>query len=220
MTLNDNNVTRLVSAMEHCGALSLLEEESFQLTPRVLGQLAAFIGLVNEWNNVAGLVSEGDLALLVENHLVDSISLAPIIKRLGKERGVLLDIGSGGGFPAVPLKVLLPELAVLMVERSERKVGFLIKVLGDLGLSQPKVIHGNFSEIYRKGPVDIITARAVEKGKLLLRQVTRWMPVGSVFLVQSGLPKGLGPMFHVEHVQDKWQQQGLRRGEVYLVKRI
>ena len=87
--------------------------------------MSQYLSLVREWNDYASLVSKGDLSSLEETHLVDALGLAPVIVRLGQDEGLLLDIGSGGGFPAIPLKIVLPDLQIVMIERCGRKVAFL-----------------------------------------------------------------------------------------------
>ena len=149
-------------------------------------------------------------------HVADSLSLVPYMP----ERGLLLDIGSGGGFPAIPLKIVRPGLDVVLVERSSKKVGFLRKVIGALGLKGVKLVEGEFPVCCRDLRPDVVTARAVERGNKVLRQIAKFLPERARFLCQSGDPEGkLGEMFHVEHVEDGWSWQGLRRGELYIVTR-
>jgi 16S rRNA (guanine(527)-N(7))-methyltransferase RsmG len=213
--INMNNVKTWLEAN---GALQLLDHAGVSVGDEALDKFERFLALIVEWNRVAGLVSIKDVDCLVERHLVDSISLAPVIVGLGKQGGRLLDIGSGGGFPAIPLGVLLPDLEILMVERTERKVGFLIKAARDLMVEKAHIIHGNFPQVAVGSLPDIVTARAIEKPKQLIRQLFPVLGPESVFLCQSREAEGLGAMFHVEPVQDEWQTRGLRRGDLYLVR--
>jgi len=181
-------------------------------------QLDAYVQLIRDWNSFASLVSQNDSALLEQVHLPDSLSLAPLIRNLGKDPLRLLDIGSGGGFPAIPLKIVLPELEVEMVERGARKVGFLEKVVGSLHLDNVRVVQGNFPEVEVAVP-EAVTARAVEKPGKLLPHVLDLLPVGGIFLCQTVLPQ-LDPRFHVERIEDEWTAQGLRRGDLYIIRRV
>ena len=181
-------------------------------------QLDAYVQLIRDWNSFASLVSQNDSALLEQVHLPDSLSLAPLIRNLGKDPLRLLDIGSGGGFPAIPLKIVLPELEVEMVERGARKVGFLEKVVGSLHLDNVRVVQGNFPEVEVAVP-EAVTARAVEKPGKLLPHVLDLLPVGGIFLCQTVLPQ-LDPRFHVERVEDEWTAHGLRRGDLYIIRRV
>lgn len=199
----------------------LLAEAGIPLDEVAADALNLYLDLVREWNDSASLVSRGDLEHLVDKHVVDSLSLAPVILEVSGKSGQLLDIGSGGGFPAIPLKIALPNLGLTLVERSRRRGGFLMKVVGKLGLSGVEVVLGEFPGCVQGPSVDVITARAVEKPQRVLRAIARSLRPGAVFLCQSGDPSGLlGPEFHVEHVKDTWHDQGLRRGELYLVRRL
>lgn len=184
-------------------------------------QWARHAALVREWNAVASLVSLGDAAQLDTVHLPDALSLAGILVRLGLEKGPLLDIGTGGGYPAIPIKIALPALSVTLVERSVKKVGFLRKVVAALGLQGVEIIHGEFPGVMGDKAAAVVTARAVEAPSKVQRALAGWMPVGGVFLCQSGRPAGFGEdMFHVEHWEDDWTAAGMRRGELYIVRRV
>lgn len=181
-------------------------------------QLKAYVDLVRDWNRFASLVSQKDLELLEKVHVPDSLSLAPAIRRLGEGPLRLLDIGSGGGFPAVPLKIVLPGLEVEMVERGARKAGFLEKVVGALHLEGVRVVQGNFPEVEVAVP-QVVTARAVEKPGRILPHLLGLLPMGGVFLCQTALPP-LDDRFHVERVEDEWMALRLRRGDLYVIRRV
>ena len=190
------------------------------MSEHTIEQLAAYLTLIEQWNGYASLVSRADLASLVGIHLADSLSLVPVVRRTCRDDGFLLDIGSGGGFPAIPVKVTIPGLRVALIERSERKVGFLRKVVGALGLSGVTVVHGEFPQCAREMKPDVITARAVERPKQILKSILGCMPDGCSFLCQSRVDvRGLGEKFHVEHVQDEWTERGYRRGDLNILSR-
>ena len=201
--------------------VGLLEKEGIRFSEGMGESLLRFTDLVRRANRVCSLVSRGDLGELEEKHVVDSISLASIIARACGASGVLLDIGSGGGFPAIPVKVVLPTLRVVLVERSERKAGFLQRVVRSLGLEQVEVRCGRFPEAAKGLSPRVITARAVEQPAKVLRDILVVLPPGSVFLCQSSVSELIAPdLFHVERVRDAWSESGLRRGPLYLVRRL
>ncbi len=200
--------------------IDLLGQAGITLDPEALKAMQRHVRLIREWNAFASLVSKGDLERLGEWHVSDSLSLAPVVLRACGPSGRLMDIGSGGGFPAIPLKIVLPDLELTLVERSVRRVGFLRKVLGALGLSKVKVVHGEFPVCVRGQRADAITARAVDKSRDVLKGVLEFMDEGAVFLCQSVDPRGLlADAFHVERIQDDWTAHGLRRGDLFLVRR-
>lgn len=181
-------------------------------------RLSQYLSLVREWNRYASLVSKGDLSSLEESHLVDALSLAPVIVRLGQDKGLLLDIGSGGGFPAIPLKTVLPDLRIVMIERSGRKVAFLRKASAVLGFENTVIVEGSFPESAEAFRPSLVTGRAVEAPDRLLHQVLSFLPEGASFLCQVPADKLQIPeMFHVEHVKDEWTTKGLRRGTLSII---
>ena len=201
--------------------MAFLQEQGLAVPADAPARWARHVELIRSWNTVAGLVSTGDLAQLETTHLPDAVSLVPVVQALGLAAGHLLDIGSGGGYPAIPLKVALPELRVTLVERSVKKVGFLRKVVGALGLKDVDIVAGEFPAAVSGAFADVITARAVELPGKIRPAVAAWMPRGAVFLCQSGVPTEFpADMFHVEHFRDAWSDRGLRRGDLYLVRRL
>lgn len=208
-------------------ALARLEKAGVNLSNDVEDRLRKHMALVREWSRVVSLVSVSDLAELETRHVIDSLSLVPVLVSRGLASGVLLDVGSGGGYPAVPLAIVLPELRLVLLERSERKVGFLRKVQGALGLSGVEVRCGLFPKHAGDLRPDAITARAVEKPERIVREAGVFVEAGAVLLCQAGDPRELLPemfhvepsaqRFHVEHWEDDWTREGLRRGELYVV---
>ena len=203
------------------GVIELLESSTgLTMEDRLFEPLAAYLNLVCEWNEFASLTSGGDAARLIKNHLIDSVSLVPYIVQKAGTSGTLLDVGSGGGFPAIPIKLLCPNLELMLVERVARKVGFIRKVTATLGLKDISIRHEEFLWNYLARNPNVITARAVERADYLVRKILPGMAVGCSFLCQSGNPQSLvGTMFHVEHIDDEWRARGLRRGELYIVTR-
>ena len=198
-------------------ACNILNTEEVAFTPSMHAQFEEYVALVEKWNSFSSLVSLGDISKLWTIHIPDSMSLAPLVKNnIGS--GSLLDIGSGGGFPSIPVKILLPELPMILVERSSKKVGFLRKVCGVLKLSGIRIINGEFPHNMPEVDISVITARAVEKPKKLDRLIFAFMKPESRFLYQRPeLVCDIPEEFHVEHVCDAWTENGLRRGNLSII---
>lgn len=190
------------------------------LEERQVEQLTQYLFLLRKWSSFTALVSSGNLAELEDLHLVDSLSLVSVVQATTKEGDTLLDIGSGGGFPAIPLAVALADHRFVLMERSLKKVSFLRKVMGALGLGHVTLIHGSFPGDAPEFPPAGITARAVERADQILDEIAAILPPGTVFYCQSGDPSGkLDPeVFHVEHWEDEWNRAGARRGRLDLVR--
>jgi len=96
--------------------------------------LLEFLAEIRGWNARGNLVSKSDLSRLVSRHVAESLAIVPLIDRLGVQQ--MLDIGSGGGFPIVPVKLARPELAVALVESRRMKSLFLRRLGSKLELER------------------------------------------------------------------------------------
>lgn len=199
---------------------ALLAEAGIVWTDNAQAQLNRYLEQLREYNAYASLVSQGDLALLETVHVPDSLSLVPYVRSHTQAGGSHLDIGTGSGFPAIPIAIALPELPMTLVERSTKKVGYLRQVIGALGLSQLRLVQGEFPMAVAGQRFSCVTARAVERAEKIGKALTPFIADGAVFLDQSGAPSAKQrEMFHVEHVLDAWTASGLRRGDLYAISR-
>ena len=202
---------------------TLWQSLSASMDPHIDSYQEAFAyydALLTEWNAFASLLSEKDAAHHIQTHILDCLSLIPIITGLNPTRTHLLDIGSGGGFPAIPIKILFPSLRITLMERSQRKAGFLLKVISSLKLEQVDVLSAFYPHQLPATPPDLITARAVEKPQHLIPEILDRLSPGAVFLNQSGFELfEPDPRFHVEPIWDEWNEYGLRRGTLSLYRR-
>lgn len=132
-------------------------------TPRQLEQLSAYCDLLRDWNRRVNLVSRKDIDRLIAHHLLPS--LLPLRLVDIKQDAWLLDIGSGGGLPAVPISIMRPDLQILMVDSIRKKTLFLKAAIDTLELRQASVINSRI-EVLQENPdfqqkFDLVTARAV-----------------------------------------------------------
>lgn len=186
-------------------------------------KLARFLALIGEWGTTFALVSKKDRHDRLEEHVIDSLGLIPVIESLGLTAPRILDVGSGAGFPAIPVAVMLPGLNFTLIERSKRKVGFLLKVKGALSLDNVSIIEGSYPESLGDEAPDVVTARAVDRPGRILQEVTSRLSDGGIFVCQLRIghreAEGLRSSFEMRTVDDLWQQRGLRRGECHIIRR-
>jgi len=199
-------------------ALELLHSAGIDLSAQEREALDRHLGLIRAWNRLVSVVSEGDMAFLEDRHLVDSLSLVPILIANVPPGGLVLDIGPGAGFPAIPLAVALPGREFVLVERSDKKCGFLRKVRGALGLGNVTLVNGAFPKAAEGLRPTAITARAVETPAKVMEAMEQFIEDGAVYLCQTGRAHEMqGEKFHVEQWEDAWSAAGLRRGTLELV---
>jgi 16S rRNA (guanine527-N7)-methyltransferase len=119
--------------------------------------LAAYRAEIEIWNERLGLVSLKAPDDLVVKHLLDSLASWATLEAFGF--GSQVDLGSGAGFPGIPLALTFPQATTVLVERMERRAGFLNATLGVLGRSDVTVLQRTFEEV--KDKFDVVTFRAV-----------------------------------------------------------
>jgi 16S rRNA (guanine527-N7)-methyltransferase len=127
-----------------------------RLDAEQLARLEAYEALVREHASRLGLVSPGDLPVLWERHVIDS--LRAFLAFRGDERRAC-DLGSGAGFPGIPLAVAIPGCGFVLVEPQRRRAGFLELVVDRLGLANAEVAMARAEDL-PEGSFDLSTARA------------------------------------------------------------
>lgn len=110
-----------------------------------------------EWNSQINVISRKDTHNFVERHVLHSLAIAKVIKF--KDGSKILDIGTGGGFPGIPLAILFPECDFLLVDSIGKKIKVVNEVASELNLSNVKGIHERAEKV--KGQFDFIVSRAV-----------------------------------------------------------
>jgi len=136
------------------------------LTDSQLASLAKYLELLKKWNQTIPLTSIDNDTEVVARHFGESIfpgSLLPM------SRGRLADVGSGAGFPGLPLKIASPELQVTLLEPNLKKCAFLREVQSILGLSNVEVVRSRYEDFHAApGPFDLVCSRALGGYKRLL----------------------------------------------------
>ncbi len=123
-------------------------------------QTTLYLDSVLEWNEKINLISKNDKDKLLIRHFIDSIKMLSLLKI--KENAKIMDIGSGGGFPSIPIKIIRPDLNITAIESSRKKSLFLNEAIKKLSLKNFNIIN---NRLIKKTPktetYDICTSRAV-----------------------------------------------------------
>lgn len=169
--------------------LGLADRESGEHTDKVLfSKFLRYQQELLEWNAKFNLTAINDPEEVQLKHFLDSLSL---LQAYDRPRAHLLDIGSGAGFPGIPLKIARPEWRVTLLEATGKKALFLRHVIDVLQLKEIDVVHGRAEEIahekkYRSS-FDIVTARAVASLSSLLEYCAPYSRVkGLIVLPKKG----------------------------------
>lgn len=146
----------------------MLKEIKITLSPKQLKQLNIYYDLLIEKNKVMNLTAITDYNEVVIKHFVDSLSLVRIFD-LSKDTSVI-DIGTGAGFPGIPLKIIFPHLSIVLLDSLNKRVKFLKDVIRHLGFNKNntsfiKAIHARAEDLAHNGEYrerfDLCVSRAV-----------------------------------------------------------
>ena len=133
------------------------QSQNIQQTDKMLKKIEIYYDLLYEWSGKINLVSSRDRELLIENHILDSLSPVELLQKPLN----IVDIGSGGGFPAIPLSIVCPHLNIVMVESREKKVLFLKEAIKSLESTNLDVYLGRIEDYQPEKLFDYATVRAV-----------------------------------------------------------
>ena len=120
-------------------------------------QLGKLGTLYPEWNEKINVISRKDIDNLYPNHILHSLGIAKFYDFVPGSR--VLDFGTGGGFPGIPLAILFPEVKFHLVDRIGKKLKVVEDIVEQLGLKNVTVQHGDIKEV--KGKFDFVVSRAV-----------------------------------------------------------
>jgi 16S rRNA (guanine527-N7)-methyltransferase len=139
----------------------LKELERLGLTPDLdqRNLILTFCALLLKWNKAAGLVSPKDEENLFIRHFCDS--LQPLLLFGFKKNAKVLDIGSGGGFPSIPIRIFRPDLFFVLVDSNRKKCLFLKEVKAQLALDTLEVFNGRSERLDPKVKYDYVLSRGV-----------------------------------------------------------
>lgn len=142
--------------------------------------------LLIRWNRKINLTAITDPAQIEELHFMDSLSVAAWLKEIVSRETKILDVGTGAGFPGLPMKIALPNLDVTLVDSVKKKCDFLKEVVRSLSLPSVQVIHDRLDGKKSLDRFDLVVSRAAFKLKeLLLYAKPNLKPGGAVVAMKS-----------------------------------
>jgi len=157
-----------------------LAELGIALSEEVQGKLLTFRDLLLKWNKTYNLTALRDPELAISHHLLDSLAILPQVGA-----GPLLDVGSGGGLPGIPLAIARPELAVSMVDTVQKKTTFLQQAVIELGLKNVTVHHARVEAM--QGQYAQISSRAFAEIGLFVSLTRHLLAPGGRWLAMKGV---------------------------------
>jgi len=149
-----------------------------KLSEAQANQFYEYMQLLLVWNEKMNLTAITEPEEVLTKHFIDSMSISPYIK--GNES--VLDIGTGAGFPGIPLKIVFPQNKFTLLDSLNKRICFLNEVINSLQLEKIEAIHGRAEEYCGMGQkrenYDVVTSRAVAKLNVLLEYMLPFVRIG------------------------------------------
>jgi 16S rRNA (guanine527-N7)-methyltransferase len=145
-------------------------------------KLLAYLALLDKWNRVYNLTAVRDAGRMVSHHLLDSLAAVPFFT--GE---AVLDVGSGGGLPGIPLAIARPGLRVTLIDSIAKKTAFLLQAKAELGLDNLNVVTGRVEDYYPETGFDAITSRAFSDLREFVALTRHLLKPGGRWLAMKGL---------------------------------
>ncbi|MDP2453860.1 MULTISPECIES: 16S rRNA (guanine(527)-N(7))-methyltransferase RsmG [unclassified Kaistella] len=166
-------------------SLELIEKYFPNLSEIQKKQFADLDGLYREWNEKINVISRKDMDSLYEKHILHSLGIAKVMEFAPNTK--VLDIGTGGGFPGIPLAILFPEVQFTLIDSIGKKITVVKEVSEGIGLKNITAIHGRAEDV--KDQYHFVVSRAVTQMPVFLR----WLR--GKFLKEQINPKHNGVLY-------------------------
>jgi 16S rRNA (guanine527-N7)-methyltransferase len=165
-----------------------LQKHKIELSGHQLSQFEIYFKELVAWNEKMNLTAITEREQVYVKHFFDSLSVSFFVSM--QESSRLADIGSGAGFPSIPLKIAFPHLLVTIIDSLHKRIQFLNHLTNALGLSDVQCVHGRAEDIARmrdhRENYDVVTARAVAKLAVLNEFCLPFTAVGGLFVAMKG----------------------------------
>ena len=139
--------------------------------------------LYKDWNSQINVISRKDIGELYLKHILHSLGIAKVIQF--KDKTKILDVGTGGGFPGIPLAILFPKVDFVLVDSIGKKIKVVQEIVNKIGLTNVKVYNKRAEEI--NGQFDFIVTRAVAQIKNFIPLIKGKMKIDSFNELKNGI---------------------------------
>ncbi|MBP3221775.1 MAG: 16S rRNA (guanine(527)-N(7))-methyltransferase RsmG [Neisseriaceae bacterium] len=160
-----------------------LSAMAITVSDKQFNQLCLYIDLLEKWNVAYNLTAVRDVSQMVSVHLLDSLSILPFVSTQAQS---VLDVGSGGGQPGIPLAIMRDDLAITLLDSNSKKTAFLQQAVIELGLNNVQVITDRVENV-KEFQYDIIVSRAFAELGDFVRLSSHLLSNQGVWLAMKGV---------------------------------
>lgn len=161
-----------------------LEKLNIHLNEKQLSQFQTYYEMLIETNKVMNLTAITEYDEVIDKHFVDSLSLIQAVELNQSLR--VIDVGTGAGFPGIPLKIAFPELKIVLLDSLNKRINFLNRVIEALGLTDIETIHGRAEDFGRnpkyREQFNLCVSRAVANLSTLSEYCVPFVQIGGHFI--------------------------------------
>ena len=163
-----------------------LEELNITLTDEQIEQFLQYYEMLVEKNKVMNLTGITEYEEVIQKHFLDSLSLIRVIPDIASQKLTVIDLGTGAGFPGIPLKIAFPELEITLMDSLNKRILFLQEVIDALGLKKVSAVHGRAEEMAsnatHRQQYDLCVSRAVSNLSVLTEYCLPFVKKGGLFV--------------------------------------
>lgn len=160
-----------------------IESFGLECTDQILGSFERYMELVLEWNEKINLTAIKERDEFIKKHFIDSICCIPYEQY--RKAASVVDVGTGAGFPGMPLAILSPDKEFLLIDSLNKRVKIVNEIAGELGLKNVTAVHGRAEELARikeyREQSDICVSRAVSRLSVLSEYCLPFVKKGGWF---------------------------------------
>lgn len=163
-----------------------LEQFQIMLNDKQKEQFLKYYELLVEWNGFMNLTAITEFDDVMKKHFADSLSIVKAFSKIRTEKLKVIDIGTGAGFPGIPLKIVFPQIELTLLDSLQKRLKFLQEVIDQLELGEVELIHGRAEDFckpsMKREQYDLCVSRAVANLATLSELCLPYVKVGGKFI--------------------------------------